>query len=172
MSHSYPLLGKMKTHCSRLSLDWTIYISVLLGKWPNIECNSDIMCRYFNRKCFLGSRCSRSTTSCWLFAKIHCSCGCVISDSSLSMGILRCRDSQGNIELEFLTSRSTEDQGFTGHQESTGFSSYKGLDSSWDLDLKHFLGIHWAFTKSYSNHQSEMRKSTIVWISWWQTYKN
>ena len=93
------LLGKMKTHCSRLSLDWTIYISVLLGKWPNIECNSDIMWRYFNRKCFLGSRCSRSTTSCWLFAKIHCSCGCVISDSTLSMGILRRRDSKGNIDL-------------------------------------------------------------------------
>ena len=103
INHSHPLLGKMKTHCSRLSLDWTIYISVLLGKWPNIECNSDIVCRYLNRKCFLGSRCSRSTTSCWLFAKIHCSCGCVISHSSLSMGILRCWDSKGNIDLENLT---------------------------------------------------------------------
>ena len=54
------------------------------------------------------------------------------------------------------------------------FSSGPALvrGSQLKTQLNHILGIHWTFTKSYSNHQSEMWKSSIVWISWWQTYKN
>ena len=149
----------MKTPNSRLSLDRTIYVSVLLGNGPNNELNSDIMWRYFNWKCFPRTRCTRSTKSCWLFAKIHCFSGCVISDSTLSMGILRCWDTQGKTSGEpwFHLCVSKLIVMFPSNISKLIFT---------------YLGLHRTSSKSYPNYQSEMWKSSIVWISWWQACEN